>query len=140
MVWSLDTDDFGGFNGPAYPLLHEINRVLASGETYDPVGTGCVGTAPQCDLTAITPDFTTTTTTPGGPTTTTTYNPISQCQQSGDTAPYPGDCHLYYQCSDPEGDGEFVLVVHTCGDYFFSDNTDSCVNELLPGDNLVCQS
>jgi chitinase len=48
MVWSLETDDFGGFYSDVkYPILERINQELAAGLTYDPMKV--CGSAPICD-------------------------------------------------------------------------------------------
>ena len=118
MVWSLETDDFGGFNSDKkYPLVHKMNEVLASGETYDPNQPDC-STAPMCDMFIITTTSTTTTTTTaettttdgGGDTTTTQGGLEGTCTEDHEVLPYPGDCHLYYMCN-LESDGSYSIQV-----------------------------
>ena len=121
MVWSLETDDFGGFNSDKkYPLLHKMNEVLATGETYDPDQPDC-STAPMCDLFIITTTTEatttifqeTTTTDDGGAGTTTTQGGLEgACTEDHEVLPYPGDCHLYYMCN-LESNGSYSIQVRT---------------------------
>ena len=105
MVWSLETDDFGGFNSEQkYPLLHKMNEILSTGETYDPNQQDC-STAPMCDL------FIITTTTPETDSTTTSQGGLGgTCTEDHEVLPYPGDCHLYYMCN-LEDDGSYSIQV-----------------------------
>jgi len=146
MIWSADTDDFGGNDGPAYPLLTSINQALADGDEYDPNVTGCE-TAPICDLNAITPDPDLTTAAPTTteevttepPRTTSEGAPLgSLCDEHNEYLPYPGDCHKYLMCKDADGDGEFDIIIYTCGDYAFNPNIDACVDPNLPGNCYLC--
>ena len=110
MVWSLETDDFGGFDSDRkYPLLHTINEVLASGETYDPDQADC-SSAPMCDLFIITTTPETTTTTTAEETTTTQGGLEGTCTENWEVLPYPGDCHLYYMCQ-LQDDGSYTVHV-----------------------------
>jgi len=55
MIWSIETDDFrGDYHDHNYPLIREVDRVLASGESLDPENilgedSGCES-APMCNI------------------------------------------------------------------------------------------
>lgn len=130
MVWSIDTDDFRGDYGKAYPLLHAIHDGLATGETYDPESPKCVGTAPMCDN-------------PWGPTTTVAPSTTapgpdpSGCTEDLDVIPFPGDCHKYFMCMAKPGGG-YNLQEFTCGDWVFDPNIDACTDPNLPSNDMLC--
>jgi len=137
MVWSADTDDFLGtyFNGK-FPMLRAINEEFSKGTKLDPENPMCKGTAPMCDLF---PHPTTTTTTTMRTTTTTSHHvPGLPCNADNEVNAYPGDCHKYYRCMDPDHDGVYEVVVYDCGDDVFDPNVLSCVDPGLPGQDLIC--
>jgi len=171
MIWSLETDDFRGLfdhegsNYTPYPLLHEINRVLDSGETLDPSNqlgsanenSGCGGKpkAPMCDsfdyttppiLTTI-PHNPTTDTKPPAPTTTKAPAPTTTqgggdcdnlgCNGQDDMVPFPGNCHWYYHCMYDEN-GFCTVEQFDCGDWVFDPNVSACVWPELPGNEDLC--
>jgi len=128
MIWSKDTDDFRGlYSNEKYPLTKKINEVFASGATLDPENPACKGTAPMC------PNM--------GPTTPmpkTTPSGDLPCNGDGEVNAYPGNCHWYYRCSDPEGNGKYHVQVFDCGDDVFDPNNLSCIDPGLPGNDLIC--
>ena len=115
-VWSVDTDDFHADNSPElFPLMRAINRALASGLTYTP-SHPCVGSAPMCEIST----------------------PAMDCQSDGQRLPHPTDCHKYYECSDPDGDGLMAVEEHDCGDWFFDPALNTCVDPERPGNEGLC--
>ena len=104
--------------------------------------TGCE-TAPICDLIPITPDPDntdppTTTTEASGGDTTTQGGLGGACSHHNEELPYPGDCHKYYLCKDPEGDGVYDVIIYTCGDFAYNENSQSCVDPNLPANCNIC--
>jgi len=138
MVWSMDTDDFrGDYFDDNYHLIRTINRILTSGEIFDPNVDECES-APMCDiieqpeLSTIPPITTTqmqTTTTDGGL--------GGACSEHNEMLPYPGDCHRYFRCI-LQADGTFGTQIFNCGDWVFDPNTSACVDPNLPGNDLIC--
>jgi len=121
-VWSIDTDDFNGDNSDEkFPLMKTINRALASGAEYVP-SHPCTGSAPFCDL-GIVP------TPPPG---------AEDCTEHGQRLPDPTDCHMYYRCLDPDGDGVFDIDEYSCGEWIFDPNQLTCVDPDLPGNDAIC--
>lgn len=86
MVWSLETDDFRGNCGPAYPLLNKIYSIVVSGNvapTLAPTPTQSTTQAPTTQ-----PTVSTTTQSSKGP---------FVCPSSGYFT-NPDDCTKFYNC------------------------------------------
>jgi len=132
-VWSLDTDDFQGrYSKEKYPLCKKINEEFANGETMDPESPMCHGSAPMC------PNMGSTTAAPTTHHSTTPSGPDFPCNGDGEINAYPGNCHWYYRCSDPDGDGTYDTQVFDCGDDVFDPNNLACIDPGLPGNDLIC--
>merc|ERR1719293_315695 len=56
---------------------------------------------------------------------TTPSGPDFPCNGDGEINAYPGNCHWYYRCSDPDGDGTYDTQVFDCGDDVFDPNMGS---------------
>jgi len=101
--------------------MRTINRALASDAEYVP-SHPCTGSAPFCDL-GIEP------TPPPG---------AEDCTEHGQRLPDPTDCHMYYRCVDPDGDGVFDIDEYSCGEWIFDPNQLTCVDPDLPGNGAIC--
>ena len=86
-------------------ISQKINEEFANGETMDPESPMCHGSAPMCpNMGSTTAAPTTQSTTPSGP--------DFPCNGDGEINAYPGNCHWYYRCSDPDGDGTYDTQVN----------------------------
>ena len=63
---------------------------------------------------------------------------LPPCQSDGQRLPHPTDCHKYYECSDPDGDGLMAVEEHDCGDWFFDPALNTCVDPERPGNEGLC--
>ena len=71
----------------------------------DPESPMCHGSAPMCpNMGSTTAAPTTHSTTPSGP--------DFPRNGDGEINAYPGNCHWYYRCSDPDGDGTYDTQVN----------------------------
>ena len=58
------------------------------------------------------------------------------CEYTGQTFPYPGDCHMYYICL-PDGSGGYDVEIFDCGTLVYDPNTGACV--FPDPDDDLCQ-
>ena len=133
---------------PDGPLLPCIYWCEPCSLVFDPNSKNCVyeleapsGTCfdtpyPEISTTATTIKTTTTTaTTTTNPTTNTPTTPLLPvtCSFHGQRLPFPGNCHLYYECFFC-GD-YWNTMVNNCGDWVFDPTFDTC-RWPLAGDEL----
>ena len=64
-------------------------------------------------------------------------DPTQDCAEHGQRLPDPTDCHVYYRCADPDGDGAFDVDEYSCGEWVFDPNQLTCVDPQLHPD-LEC--